>query len=400
LGNANGTGICHSYTPDGRCVSLLKILLTNHCIYDCQYCVNRVSNDVRRARFTVDEVVNLTLDFYRRNYIEGLFLSSGVIRDPDYTMSLLGQVVKKLRTEHYYAGYIHLKAVVGASPEAVAAAGVHADRLSANIELPTQPELDRLAPGKSVKQTEDTMAGIRTGIEASRQDAKPTRSAANPTKTTSGPARFRRGSRPTFAPAGQSTQMVVGACPSPDADILQTADRLYRRHRLRRVYYSAYTPIPNAPAGVADDRPPLMREHRLYQADWLLRFYGFRLDEIVGPTSNLDLEIDPKLAWALRHRALFPIDINRDPKELLLRVPGLGVRNVQRILSLRRLQSIKRTDLRKLRVAKRAWPFLVTADPAPDPHLIDKADLRQRIIQPQQQPSLFAAAHTARTGEL
>lgn len=391
IGNATGTGICHSYTPDGRCVSLLKILLTNHCIYDCQYCVNRVSNDIRRARFAVDEVVQLTLDFYRRNYIEGLFLSSGVIHSPDYTMEQLAEVARSLREDHQYHGYIHLKAVVGASPEAVAAAGKHADRLSANIELPTQSELDRLAPGKSVAETESTMAGIRSGI-LYRAD----RTANSAAK------RFipRREAAPKFVPAGQSTQMVVGASPSPDLDILTTADRLYRRHRLRRVYYSAYTPIPAAPPSVPDHRPPLLREHRLYQADWLMRFYGFKVDEIVEGGPNLDLEVDPKLSWALRHRDLYPIDVNRDDRELLLRVPGLGVRNVNRIVGLRRQKSITRTDLKKLKVARRAWPFLLTADRAPDPHLLDRLDLKSKVAPADPQLSLFAAAGSALTGEV
>jgi putative DNA modification/repair radical SAM protein len=388
LGNANGTGICHSYTPDGRCVSLLKLLLTNHCIYDCQYCVNRASNDIRRARFTVDEVVNLTVSFYKRNYIEGLFLSSGVIRDPDYTMDQLAEVARKLREEHRFFGYIHLKAVVGASEEAVARAGKHADRLSANLEMPQQEDLDRLAPGKSIRQTELTMTGIKSGIDQAKVKPKATSLRPAPRKPT------------RFAPAGQSTQMVIGASPASDGKILGAADRLYRRHRLRRVYYSAYTPIPDAPRMMPEKSPPMMREHRLYQADWLLRFYGFKLDEILAPDTNLDLDVDPKLAWALRHRELFPIDVNLDAREMLLRVPGLGVRNVDRLLRLRRQRSVRDRDLQKLRVPKRARSFLVTADGHQPTKLLDKPDLKTRIVTGNQQLNLFAAATSALSGQV
>ena len=392
IGNATGSGICHSYTPDGRCVSLLKILLTNHCIYDCQYCVNRVSNDVRRARFRVSEVVQLTLDFYRRNYIEGLFLSSGVIRDPDYTMDQLAEVARQLREEHYFGGYIHLKAVVGASQEAITRAGRHADRLSANIELPEQADLNRLAPGKSIDETEDAMSGIRQRIDQAGADRKSASKAST----------IRIARPPKFAPAGQSTQMIIGASPAADGRVLQTADRLYRRHRLRRVYYSAYTPIPDAPGVMPSQKPPLIREHRLYQADWLLRFYGFTVDEIAGPDDNLDLSVDPKLGWALRHRELFPLDINRDPRELLLRVPGLGVRNVDRLIALRRQQQVRQKDLTKLRVPRRARAFLVTADSLNDTSLLesDGDRLRRKIVTGDQQLNLFAAATSALSGQV
>jgi putative DNA modification/repair radical SAM protein len=387
IGNATGTGICHSYTPDGRCVSLLKILMTNHCVYDCHYCVNRKSNDIRRARMSVGEIVELTLSFYRRNYIEGLFLSSGVIRDPDYTMDQLAEVARRLRVDERYGGYIHLKAVVGASPEAIAKAGRYADRLSANIELPRQEDLDRLAQGKSIRQTETAMSGIKERIDASKPARQPVSNIA-------------RTKPPKFAPAGQSTQMVIGASPATDGENLRTADRLYRRHRLRRVYYSAYTPIPDAPIELPNPKPMLLREHRLYQADWLLRFYGFNVDEIVDERANLATDMDPKLAWALRHRELFPVDVNRVAREMLLRVPGLGVRNVNRLIALRRRQSIRTRDLDALRVAKRARTFLVTADSLNDTRQLDRLRVRDTLVTGDRQLNLFAAAGSAATGQL
>jgi putative DNA modification/repair radical SAM protein len=262
IGHNTGSGICHSYTPDGRCVSLLKILLTNYCIYDCQYCVNRVSSDTPRARFAVQEVVDLTLDFYKRNYIEGLFLSSGIIQSVDYTMELLIDVAKKLRTEHHFGGYIHLKAVPNASPLLLRQAGRYADRLSANVELPTQGDLDGLAPEKKISEIEGSMSVLKAGIDEYQHE------------------KFKSRSVPRFAPAGQSTQMIVGATPTPDATILQTASRLYEQQGLRRVYYSAFSPIPHGDHRLPPSAPPLVREHRLYQADWLLRHYGFGVDEI------------------------------------------------------------------------------------------------------------------------
>ena len=413
MGNADGVGICHSYTPDGRCVSLLKILLTNHCIYDCQYCINRVTSDVPRARFTVEEVVNLTLDFYRRNYIEGLFLSSGIVTSPDQTMAQLAEVARQLREVHYFAGYIHLKAVAGASDAALAEAGRHADRLSANIELPTQPDLDRLAPEKTFKQTEDAMASIKAGIEAAGDAGQPPRrsgsslsgsgQAAWSPRGTSSDGDTRRGGRgrARFSPAGQSTQMIVGATPTPDAEVLRTADRLYRGYRLKRVYYTAYSPIPHASHRLPGHRPPLVREHRLYQADWLLRFYGFTVDELVHDRDhNLDLEVDPKTAWALCHRDVFPLDLNRDARELLLRVPGLGVRTVERLLAMRRHRAIRRADLKVLRVPRRALPFVITADDWHETRHLDRDALRRRIVQPDLQLNLFAAATSAATGEV
>ncbi|MFN4243575.1 MAG: putative DNA modification/repair radical SAM protein [Tepidisphaerales bacterium] len=376
LGHTTGAGICHSYTPDGRCVSLLKILLTNHCIYDCQYCVNRISSDTPRARFTVDEVVFLTMEFYKRNYIEGLFLSSGVIGSPDKTMEELGRVAMKLRLEHGFNGYIHLKAVPKASAEAIALAGRYADRLSANIELATEEDLRRLAPEKRTVDVEATMAEIRRQWQAARQmEAPPAVSDPSAASAASGPTNAplpHPTPAPTaaparFAPAGQSTQLIVGATATPDATLLATARRLYDRYRLRRVYYSAFSPIPFGDSRLPAAPPPLLREHRLYQADWLMRFYGFDLDELTTPTRpNLPLHVDPKLAWALRHPERFPVDVNRAPRELLLRVPGLGVRTVQRLLQIRRLRQVTLADLQRLRVPlAKARGFVVTADHRP-----------------------------------
>ncbi len=368
LGNTTQVGICHSYTPDGRCVSLLKILLTNHCIYDCRYCVNRASSDTPRATFTPAEVVWLTMEFYRRNYIEGLFLSSGVIKSPDFTMDLLAQVARSLREDEKFRGYVHLKAVAGASPEAIEAAGRWADRLSANVELPTEHDLLALAPGKSVAEVETTMASIREKIDHARE------------------ARADGDREAHFAPAGQSTQMIVGATPSTDATLLATATRLYDRHRLRRVYYSAYSPIPHADAALPEKSPPTVREHRLYQADWLMRFYGFTADEI-APTDapHLDLAMDPKLAWALRNRHLFPVDVMRADRSLLLRVPGFGVRTVDRIVAARRHRSLRDDDIKRLGAAMtRARPFVITADAHSAPRRLDRADLRAQFVKPTQ----------------
>lgn len=384
LGNTTSIGICHSYTPDGRCVSLLKILLTNFCIYDCQYCVNRITSDVLRARFTPEEVVKLTVEFYRRNYIEGLFLSSGVIQSVDYTMEQLIETARLLREVHGFNGYIHLKTVPNASKELLDRAGLYADRLSANIELPTQADLTKLAPEKKMEHVDATMTQLRVRIaHAKEEKAKSTKA-------------------PAFAPAGQSTQMIVGATPSTDATILRTASQLYRKHRLRRVYYSAFSPIPHKDGRLPLQAPPLICEHRLYQADWLMRFYGFDAKEITAsPTENLDLAVDPKLGWALRNRHYFPIDLNRAAKEKLLRIPGLGVRNVLRILDLRRFQKIRLSDLQKLRAAmSKVKPWVVTADHNPEALRIDRADFGARIIRPERQLNLFETAVTARTGEL
>ena len=324
IGSTEGMGICHSYTPDGRCVSLLKILLTNYCIFDCQYCVNRVTSDVRRARFKVDEVVSLTLEFYKRNYIEGLFLSSGIIGSPDDTMGELVEVARRLREEHHFRGYIHLKTIPECGDELIERAGLYADRLSINVELPTETDLQKLAPEKKTPQIEAAMAEVKQRRAENRLDR-------------------RRGFKaPVFAPAGQSTQMIVGATDTPDREIINTASRLYTRHDLRRVYYSAYSPIPHADARLPGQSPPLVREHRLYQADWLVRHYGFAAEEITTEDEpDLDLELDPKTVWALRHRGLFPMDVNRAAREELLRVPGLGVRSVDRLLKIRRFRSLR-----------------------------------------------------------
>lgn len=384
IGTTEGMGICHSYTPDGRCISLLKILLTNYCIYDCQYCVNRISSDTQRARFTPDEVVTLTMEFYKRNYIEGLFLSSGIIQNSDYTMEQLIQVAKTLRSEHRYGGYIHLKTIPNASQALIDEAGLWADRLSVNIELPTESDLVTLAPEKKKPQIVGAMNDIKTRIDETKSDQK-------------------KGLRPPrFAPAGQSTQMIVGASPTPDLEVLKTASELYNGQHLRRVYYSAYSPIPHADARLPGKSPPLVREHRLYQADWLLRFYGFKAEEIVAEAdNNLALDIDPKTAWAITHREFFPIDVNRASYEELLRVPGIGVRNCKRILAIRRHKSLRSEDLKKLRVAwKRARSFVLTADHNPAVLGLDKLDLREKIKPKTQQLLLFDAAGSATSGEV
>jgi putative DNA modification/repair radical SAM protein len=349
LGSTTGAGICHSYTPDGRCVSLLKILLTNYCVYDCLYCVNRISSDVRRARFSVGEVVQLTLDFYRRNYIEGLFLSSGIIRNPDYTMEQVVAVARTLRLDHQFRGYIHLKTIPEAAPELIAEAGRWADRISINVELPTREDLRVLAPQKNLDRIRASMNVIRDRIKEA--------SAEKRTKARA----------PSFAPAGQSTQMIVGATTARDRTILDSASSLYQTHHLRRVYYSAFSPIPSASLKLPLIAPPLLREHRLYQADWLMRFYGFRAEELTTTEQpDLDLRIDPKLSWALRNSAQFPVDLNRAPREMLLRIPGIGVRNVDRILQIRRWHSLHIADLARLNVPlRKALPFIIVKDHVP-----------------------------------
>ena len=349
VGSTTGSGICHSYTPDGRCVSLLKILLTNFCTYDCQYCINRISSDVRRARFTPEEVVTLTLDFYRRNYIEGLFLSSGIIRSPDYTMEQVIKVARTLRQEHQFRGYIHLKTIPEAAPELIAEAGRWADRISINVELPTAQDLEKLAPEKNLGRIRSTMGVIRERITQAKTERRQSRKA------------------PPFAPAGQSTQMIVGATPTSDRQILEQASSLYGEHKLRRVYYSAFSPIPDASKHLPLIAPPLVREHRLYQADWLLRFYGFQVAELTTPEApDLPLGTDPKLAWALRHPEHFPIDLHAASREMLLRVPGLGVRNVDRLIQVRRWHRVTLADLVRLRVPmSKTLPFITTADHRP-----------------------------------
>ena len=375
LGSTTGMGICHSYAPDGRCISLLKVLLTNWCIYDCLYCVNRVSSDVARARFSIDEVVDLTLDFYKRNVIEGLFLSSGIIRSPDYTMEQLVAVAQRLRTVHDFRGYIHLKTIPDASEELLAQAGRYADRLSINIELPTQPALDALAPGKSTQQIQRAMAGIRLRLD----DAREQKTQAAQVQSMPGQTRTRRRA-PPFAPAGQSTQMIVGADASDDRMILRTSARLYAGYRLRRVYYSAFSPIPHASAKLPGQAAPLLREHRLYQADWLMRFYGFEETELVTPDGMLSLTMDPKLAWAFAHPECFPVDANRAPQETLVRVPGLGPRSVHKLVTARRLRQLRRADFERLGPAgRKALDFVHLPDHRPTPpHTSEAATNRVR----------------------
>jgi putative DNA modification/repair radical SAM protein len=364
---STSNGICHAYTPDGRCISLLKILLTNYCLFDCAYCINRRSSNVARARFTVDEVVSLTIAFYKRNYIEGLFLSSGIARSPDRTMEEMMLVAKKLRQDHGFAGYIHLKTIPEASPWLIEQAGLFADRLSINLELPDRASLKRLAPEKDGANIAGAMDQMRERIVEAKAE------------------------RRRFAPAGQSTQLIVGADTTTDTGILETSNQLYKGYALRRVYYSGFSPIPEASAVLPVKAPPLQRENRLYQADWLLRFYGFTVPEIAEGAAHgmLDLDIDPKLAWALKNRQLFPLDVNKAPREMLLRVPGLGVRVVDRLISARRHATLRYGDLIRLSPhLKRARAFLVTPDYRPT-RLFDTEDLRSLLVAPAQQLSLF-----------
>lgn len=344
VGSAAGWGICHSFAEDGRCISLLKIMLTNYCMFDCAYCINRVSNDIPRATLSVSELVELTMEFYRRNYIEGLFLSSGVVRSADYTMERLVRVVKDLRTVHRFNGYIHLKSIPGASQELVNEAGRYADRMSVNIEIPNEQSLKRLAPDKDFQSVFTPMRYIQQGALQAVEERKHFRFA------------------PRFAPAGQSTQMIVGATPDSDRDILRLSSALYQRPTMKRVYYSGYihvntydTRLPALP------KAPLVRENRLYQADWLLRFYQFKVDEIVDDAyPNLDLEVDPKLSWALRHPEVFPVDVNKAEYEMLLRVPGIGVKSAKLILLSRRYGLLASEQLKKMGVVwKKAQYFVV-----------------------------------------
>jgi putative DNA modification/repair radical SAM protein len=343
LGNASN-GICHSYTEDGRCVSLLKILLTNHCIFDCAYCVSRKNNDIKRAAFTVQEVVDLTINFYRRNYIEGLFLSSGIFKDADYTMERLVRVAKKLRTEHNFNGYIHLKSIPGASDELMREAGLYADRLSVNLEMPTEEGLKLLAPDKNRQDMIDPMQFLKKEIILRTEEKKLFKKA------------------PLFAPAGQSTQVIIGATPETDEQVLQSANYFYKSFNLKRVYYSGYVPV------LADNRlpalnttVPMVRENRLYQADWLMRFYGFHVNEIVNMQQPLlDLDIDPKLGWAIRNMQTFPIDINRADLQMILRVPGIGVQSAQKIVKARQFGKLNWEQLKKIGISiNRARYFII-----------------------------------------
>jgi putative DNA modification/repair radical SAM protein len=349
IGNAAAWGICHSFAEDGRCISLLKIMLTNYCIYDCAYCINRKSNDVPRASFSPEEIVELTIEFYRRNYIEGLFLSSGVLKNPDFTMERLVAVAKKLRTEHRYNGYIHLKTIPGASQALVHEAGLWADRLSVNIEIPTENNLKILAPEKDFKSVLEPMKTIASHILESKEERQKYRKA------------------PVFSPAGQSTQLIIGATPDTDKTILKLASALYTRRDLKRVYYSGYIPVNSYDNRLpALSAPPLQREHRLYQADWLLRFYGFKTDEIVNDENpNLDLELDPKVMYALRNPWLFPIDVNKADPQMLLRVPGIGTRSVQLILLARKHTRLNASHLQKMGVVMKRARYFITCNELP-----------------------------------
>ncbi|MGU3540807.1 putative DNA modification/repair radical SAM protein [Methylobacterium sp. A54F] len=367
LGSTTGAGICHAYTPDGRCISLLKILLTNYCLFDCAYCINRRSSNVRRAKFSVEEVVTLTVEFYKRNYIEGLFLSSGIIKSPDHTMELMMRVAKSLRRDHGFRGYIHLKSIPEASPWLIEEAGLYADRLSINLELPTEASLERLAPEKDGAAIQGAMSQIGERIIEAKAE------------------------RRRFSPAGQSTQVIVGADATTDAALIAKSAHLYDHFGLKRVYYSAYSPIPHGSAILPPQAPPLQREHRLYQADWLLRYYAFSPDEVAEAAEDgmLALDVDPKLAWALKNRHRFPVDVNRADREMLLRVPGLGARAVDRIVKARRHASLRLDDVARLTSAlKRARPFLIAADYSPA-QLTDRLDLRARLAEPARQLSLF-----------
>ncbi|MDC7994595.1 putative DNA modification/repair radical SAM protein [Altibacter sp. HG106] len=352
LGNSSGMGICHSYTEDGRCVSLLKILLTNYCIFDCAYCVTRKSNDIKRAAFQVQEVVDLTIQFYRRNYIEGLFLSSGIFKNADYTMERLVRVAKKLREEENFNGYIHLKSIPGASDELMREAGLYADRLSVNIEIPTEQGLKKLAPDKNREDFIKPMRKVKQEIQVYRSEKK----------------KFRH--TPVYAPAGQSTQMIIGASGESDAQIMYTSAYFYKKFQMKRVYYSGYIPIsydPRLPA--IGTEVPMMRENRLYQTDWLLRFYGFDIRELLNKeTPNLDMDIDPKLSWALRNLSFFPVDINTADKSWLARIPGIGMKSVHKILSGRRHQTIRWYDLKRMGVALNRAQYFIHCPGSPHTH--------------------------------
>lgn len=385
---SGGMGICHAYAPDGRCISLLKILLTNFCTYECSYCVNRNSSNVPRARFSVAEVVDLTLNFYKRNYIEGLFLSSGVIRSPDYTMGQLVEVARVLREEHDFRGYIHLKTIPDADGELLTNAGLYADRLSINVELPSRSSLASFAPQKDHRTIKLSMARIRSRQEEDRAKTKEQRRTTN--------LRRKAPDIKRFAPAGQSTQMIIGADPSNDAQILKVSSALYTSYRLRRVYYSAFSPIPDSSKVLPVTQAPLLREHRLYQSDWLMRFYGYTHKEITAGADDLAdagmlaLDVDPKLGWALRNRHFFPVDLNRGCREQLLRVPGLGVKTVDLLVKMRKVRSIRLLDLARMRTSyTKALPFMSCKDHYPFGQELTSAALRAQYA-PQASQSAFA----------
>ncbi len=372
IGSTGGMGICHSYAPDGRCISLLKVLLTNYCQYDCLYCVNRLSSNVQRARFGAEELATLTMDFYKRNYIEGLFLSSGIIKSPDYTMEQMVAVARTLRDKHQFHGYIHLKTIPDASHELLDAAARYADRLSINVELPSRTSLTKLAPQKDAGRIRQAMASVRLKLDEKKEKSR----YPNPR---------------AIKATSQSTQMIIGADTSDDKKILTTSASLYAGYKMRRVYYSAFSPTPHPSSKLPPAPPPLKREHRLYQADWLLRFYGFELSEIVagGQNGMLDLEVDPKLAWALKNRERFPVDVNRATRSELLRVPGLGTRSVGAILKARRQGALRLENVARLTASiAKVRPFIEARDWAPT-HSLESTSLRTQLARPPVQHSLF-----------
>jgi len=378
-----GMGICHSYTPDGRCISLLKILLTNFCLYECAYCVNRTSSNVARARFSVDEVVTLTLEFYKRNYIEGLFLSSGIIQSADYTMEQVVAVARDLRLKHRFNGYIHLKTIPEATPELLAEAGLYADRLSINVELPTEHSLNKLAPEKNARSINRSMARLGDGIKEYKDSKKQARKQSN-----------KKLIAPKFSPSGQSTQMIIGADTSSDSTVLRKANQLYHSFSMKRVYYSAFSPIPDSSSDLPLKPPPLVREHRLYQADWLLRFYGFAIDELTKTadanrdSGMLALDIDPKLAWAINHREDFPVDLNKADYECVLRVPGIGVINARRLLAQRKVRAIRYQDLAKLRIpVDKVKHFIQTIDYRPNNRDLESVHF-EALFKPEKEKQL------------
>ena len=376
LGNSTGMGICHSYAEDGRCISLLKILLTNYCIYDCAYCVSRSSNDIARTAFTVQEVVDLTINFYRRNYIEGLFLSSGIFKNADYTNERLIRIAKKLRLEENFHGYIHLKIIPGASAEIMHEAGLYADRLSVNLEIPTEVELKSIAPEKDHSSVYTPMNTLKEKIQENREDRK----------------KYRK--TPRFSPGGQSTQMIIGATPEPDLTILNLASSLYTDQRLKRVYYSGYIPVSEDTRLPAVKTAPLIRENRLYQADWLMRFYGFQAHEIVDDAHpNLDLQLDPKLGWALRNPHIFPVEINTAPYELILRIPGIGVKTAGLIVKSRKYGTVRYEHIRKMGAAMNRAKFFISVPGTPLVADLRPDKVRQHVLHGNHnsQLSLFAS---------
>jgi putative DNA modification/repair radical SAM protein len=385
IGTATGWGICHSFTPDGRCISLFKILLTNHCIYDCAYCTNRRSNDVKRTAFTPRELAELTIAFYQRNYIEGLFLSSGVMRNPDYTMEQMLRVVKLLREQYRFNGYIHMKAIPGASDNLIAQAGRYADRMSVNLEIPSEENLKLLAPEKNYSEVFAPMRFIQQGMLESAEDRKKFRSA------------------PRFVPAGQSTQLIIGATPDNDRQILTLASALYRRPSFKRVYYSGYIPVNNGDSRLPTlAAPPLVRENRLYQADWLMRFYQFKASEIVDESHpDLDLDLDPKMGWALRHPEFFPVDVNTAPYEMILRVPGIGVKSAKLIVASRRYGRLSSTQLKKIGVVmKRAQYFILCRElPMQTVNELTPQYVRRQVTQKQQKRTAELLQYTIEWGE-